>query len=91
MSGKLNLHYPLHPMLKKSFAFLKPYFEQIAITHTNLPPGYRTVASVSLPSWLPLFPRSYTFTCHSSGGATLSLAARRLVEPSPTFSSNHSV
>lgn len=31
MSGKLNLHYPLHPMLKRSFVFLKPYFEQIAI------------------------------------------------------------
>ena len=31
LSGKLNLHYPLHPMLKKSFDFLKPHFENIVI------------------------------------------------------------
>ena len=36
LSGKLNLHYPLHPMLKKSFDFLKPHFENIVIKEQNL-------------------------------------------------------
>ena len=36
LSGKLTLQYPLHPNLRKAFAFLQPYFEQIVIDEQNL-------------------------------------------------------
>jgi len=31
LSGKLILHYPLHPNIRKAFNFLFPFFEQIVI------------------------------------------------------------
>jgi hypothetical protein len=36
MSGKMNLSYPLHPMLARAYKYLYPKFENIIIINQDL-------------------------------------------------------